>query len=141
MSIRTSLTLAILLSMACISAGVAADTGTDSVTSSFSVVSISGTDEIPGMSAASFATDSVSGSMTFSGRDLLTRWHMNTSSSTGGSSAFAGSILDLSSPSGLHFSDFVGNAMDNYDPSNLPSPQQLRRRALAIRSSPLNCFM
>ncbi len=35
----------------------------------------------------------------------------------------------------------LGDAMEKYDPSNLPSPQQLRRKAQAFRSMPLNCIM
>ncbi len=35
----------------------------------------------------------------------------------------------------------LDDAMEKYDPSKLPSPQQLRRKAQAFRSLPLNCFM
>jgi len=146
MSIRTSLFLAVLLSMTCISAGVVADTGTGHGMSSFSLVSFSGADGTPGISAASYATGTISDSTTFTGRDLLQRWHTNTSFSpfSGGSSSFAGSLLDPSSDfvtTGPRFSDFVGNAMGNYDPSKLPTPQQLRRRAQAIRSAPFSCII
>jgi hypothetical protein len=146
MTIRTSLSIAVLLVTACISSGVAADTGTGRGTSSFSLLSISGADGTPGISAASYAADTISESTTFTGRDLLKRWHTNTSFSlfSGESSSRAGSLLDPSSDfvtTGPRFSDFLGNAMENYDPSKLPGPQQLRRRAQAIRSAPLNCFM
>ena len=146
MSIRTSLFIAILLSTACISAVVTAETGTGRGTSRFSLVSISDTDGTPGISAASFATDIAGSSTAFTGRELLERWHTNTSLSpvAGWGSSFSGSLLDPSvdfvtiNP---RFSDFIGNAMENYDPSTLPTPQQLRRRAQAIRSSPFSCLM
>ncbi len=146
MSIRISLFIAILLSAVCISAGVTAEPGTDKVASSFSLVSLSGGEGTPGISAASFAMDTINGNPAFTGRDLLERWHTNTSFSpfAWDGSSFAGSLLDPSPEivtTGPRFSDFVGNAMENYDPSKLPTPQQLRRRAQAIRSAPFSCII